>query len=104
MNFCVLEPVSCAVGQMGNGACGVDGGAQGWCVWMMWGCVHRGGLGAFCIDWGHFSLALKQALSEVILCHVYLWKGNLFLAEGSIRERGEDPEVGSCLPLLWDKH
>ena len=41
---------------------------------------------------------------EVILCHVYLWKGNLFLAEGSIRERGEDLEVGSCLPLLRDKH
>ena len=55
VNFCVLEPVSCAIGPMGDGACGADGGAQGWCVDGV-GRVCRGGLGAFWIEWGDFSL------------------------------------------------
>ena len=41
VNFCVLEPVSCAIGPAGDGTCGADGGAQGGCVGDV-GCVEQG--------------------------------------------------------------
>lgn len=63
VNFCVSEQVSCAIGPMGNGACGVDGGAQGWCVWMMWGVYIEEGWSILYRVGGLLPgvLALKQA-------------------------------------------
>lgn len=75
-------------------------------VWMMWGVCIGEGAGAFSVDW-RFSRVLGEAGSqwEVILCHVYLWRGNLFPGRGNCAEREEDPEnAEACLPLLRDKH
>lgn len=69
-------------------------------VWMMWGvCIEEG--------WEHsvesggtspWCPGIEAGTVEVTLCHAYLWKGYLFLAEGTIRERVEAPEVGPACP------